>query len=146
MQITHKKIIMIRNILSIVFGIVSSFIVILLIETIGHYISPPPVNFDLNKQDELKTYIESAPAIVFIMVLIAYAVGSFIGGLVAALIATDNKNGKALTVGGILLGLGVINLIMIPHPIWMIILGLAVFIPFAYIGGKIGIKLTTKKI
>lgn len=135
---------MIRNILSVIAGILSSFTVIVIVESIGHYISPMPAEVHINNPDAIKSYIETAPAIVFIMVILAYVLGSFTGGLIAALIATKNKNIKALTVGGILMGLGIFNLITIPHPAWVTILALSVFIPFAYLGGKLGEKASTR--
>ena len=65
--------------------------------------------------------------------------------VVASVIAIEKKYNKAITVGGILMGLGVFNLVTIPHPTWVVILALLVFLPFAYFGGKLGIKLSSKK-
>jgi hypothetical protein len=51
---------------------------------------------------------------------------------------------KAITSGGVLMGLGAYNLFMIPHPVWTIIISIFLFIPCSYLGGLWGIKISTK--
>lgn len=134
-----------KNILAVVLGLIASFIIILLLEGVGHAIYPPPADLDINDIDAIKAFTSTAPSIVFILVIIAYAVGSIIGGLVSAVVAVNNKMSKAITVGGILMGLGAYNLFMIPHPIWTIVISIFVFIPCSYAGGYWGIKVSAKK-
>ena len=134
-----------KNILAVVLGLIASFIIILLLEGVGHVIYPPPTDLDMEDIDAIKAFTASAPNIVFILAIVAYAIGSIIGGLVSAVIAINNKMSQAITVGGILMGLGAYNLFMIPHPIWTIIISIFVFIPCSYLGGWWGIKVSTKK-
>jgi hypothetical protein len=136
---------MIKNILSVVLGLAASSFIIFALEVLGHIIYPPPTDLDINNMEALKAFTSSAPAIVFVLVIIAYAVGSFIGGLVAAAIAAQNKMTKAITVGGILMGLGAYNLFMIPHPVWTILISIFLFIPCSYLGGVLGMKISAKK-
>jgi hypothetical protein len=136
---------MLRNILAIVAALIAGCVAILVIEITGHQLYPPPGNIDLNNEEALKTYFSNAPAVIFLFIILAYAVGSFISGLVASLIAAHNKLKKALTLGWILMGFSIYNLITIPHPVWVVICGILVFIPFAYIGGKLGIRFTAPK-
>jgi hypothetical protein len=127
---------MLRNILSIVAGVLVGIIVLFCVELTGHLISPPPaINF--NDIEAMKAYTANAPSIVFIMLIAAYMAGSFVGGLVAGTIAKQKKLDNALSVGGILLGLGTYNLFSLPHPMWVVVSGIIVFIPFAWIGGKL---------
>jgi hypothetical protein len=44
-----------------------------------------------------------------------------------------------LTVGGVQLFFGLVNLVMIPHPMWFAIASVIVFLPAAYFGGKLEI-------
>ena len=135
---------MIRNILSVIIGLVSSFFVIIILENIGFAMYPPPVKLNASNPEAMKVYYSTAPTIVLLMLILAYAIGSFVGGLVTSMVAINNKTRKAMTAGGILMGLGIYNLIAIPHPIWVVIGSLSVFMPFAYLGGKLGIKITKK--
>jgi hypothetical protein len=136
---------MFKNILAVLLGLVASSFIIFALEILGHIIYPAPANLDLNDMEALKAFTSSAPPIVFVLVIIAYALGSFVGGIIAAAIAIKNKMTKAITVGGILMGLGAYNLFMIPHPVWTIIISIFLFIPCSWLGGALGIKFSTKK-
>ncbi|MEI6487568.1 MAG: hypothetical protein WCP52_01325 [Bacteroidota bacterium] len=69
----------------------------------------------------------------------------WVGGMVASSLATTKKTANAISVGGILLGLGAFNLFSIPHPIWVIILALLVFFPCSYLGSVVSNKLFSKE-
>ncbi len=132
-----------RNILSIIVGLIVGIIIISLVELLGHLVYPVPAG--VRNLAELKSYFAEAPAIIFIVVILGYALGSLAGGLVAALIRKKSKMSNALTVGGILMGLGLRNLIILSHPLWVTIIALAVFIPFAWLGGKLAVKINKTK-
>jgi ABC-type Na+ efflux pump permease subunit len=136
---------MIKNILSVIIGLVASSFIIFALEVLGHIIYPAPPDLNLNDLEAIKAFTSTAPPIIFILVILSYAMGSIVGGLIAAAIATKNKMTKAITVGGILMGLGAYNLFMIPHPIWTIIISIFLFIPCSWIGGILGIKFSSKK-
>ena len=135
-----------KNILSIVFGLIVSFVLILIGEIISQVIYHRPAGFDNKNTEAVKIYVENAPAIVFIVLIISYAMGSIIGGLVSSIIAPHNKMTKSITVGGILMGLGAYNLFMVPHPIWTIVISFFVLIPCSYLGGYLGIRISAKRI
>jgi len=122
-------------------GLIAGCIVIFFVEAIGHKVYPPPPNIDLNDPEALKRIINDAPAAALLFVILSWALGSLAGGFIASLIASASKMNNSLVVGGVLMILGIINMLMIPHPIWFWILGLLVYIPCAYLGGKLGIKL-----
>ncbi len=136
---------MIRKYLSIFVGIVSGVIVLFLIELIGHLIFRPPNNIDYTDIEALKQHTKNAPVFIFIMLIIAYSIGSFIGGFIAGLLSKEKKTDNAVTVGGILLGFGTYSLFSLPHPTWVIICSLLVFIPFSWIGGKTAERKKSKK-
>ncbi|MBN4051924.1 hypothetical protein JYT53_00315 [Cytophagaceae bacterium AH-315-L13] len=129
---------MLRNSLSIGAGIITGGMLIFLVETLGHTIYPHPADFDYTDKEALAELIQNAPIGALLFVILAWAVGSFGGGLVASLISNEDKIRKALIVGVVLMILGIMNMLMVPHPIWFWILGMAVYLPMAYLGGKIG--------
>ncbi|MDF2438003.1 MAG: hypothetical protein K0Q95_2379 [Bacteroidota bacterium] len=136
---------MLKNALAVILGLVGSSFIIFALEVISHIIYPPPANLDINNLEQIKEFTGSAPKIVFILVILSYAIGSIVGGLIAAAVAPTNKITKAITVGGILMGLGAYNLFMIPHPIWTIVISIFLFIPCSYLGGYWGMKISSKK-
>ncbi len=136
---------MLRNILSVTIGLLVSFVVIMLGEGISYNIFPLPASNNLSDPDVMKNYIMNAPAAFHIIILVIYCISSFIGAFMASVITINKKMTNAITVGGILMGLGVFNLVSLSHPTWAIICGLFAFIPFAYLAGLLGLKISTKK-
>lgn len=131
---------MIKNILYIILGVIVGGFVIYLVEALGHLVYPPPEGLDPTDIEAFKQLVRQLPVGAFTFVLLAYALGSFAGGFVTALLSTKHSVRSAMIVGGLLLVLGLINLIMIPHPTWFIIMSLLIYIPCAYFGGLIGQK------
>ena len=127
--------------LSIIAGIVTGFIVIMITEAVTHKIYPLPKGFDLSKADDetMKFIMEMLPRGAYLMILLGFALGSFSGGLVSSLLS--QKIQQPLIVGlAIMLG-GIVNCFMIPHPLWLVITSLFMYVPFAFVGGKIGIRI-----
>ena len=135
----------VRNILSVIVGVAIGAMIIFLGENVIEHLNPLPLGLDLHNPETLKNYIANAPASMHLMLLISYALGCFTGGLVAAGIASDKKMTKAMTLGGLFMGIGMFNLIALSHPVWVIIASVFAFLPFAYLGGIIGIKISPKK-
>ncbi len=118
-------------------GLISAFIVIALVEMLGHSIYPPPEGLDFSDTEQLKTHIDKLPFGALFFVLLAYWIGSFAGGLTLGIIASKKAVIFALILGGLLTIAGLFNLLDLPgHPIWFWILSLASYIPFTLFGLK----------
>lgn len=115
-----------------------------IIQVLGHLIDPPPANIDLTDIEAINNYIASAPVIVFVIVIFSYFIGSFVGAFSSVFVSKEKHMSHAINIGGILMGLGAINLFTIPHPIWMIVISLLVFLPAAYLGARLAIKIKMK--
>jgi hypothetical protein len=133
---------MIKNVLAVITGLIVNMVLILLIEWAGFYLNPMPV---MAKSSEYLSFIATAPASFHLLFLVAYAVGAFGGGTIAAWMSSSNKLTRAMTVGGISMGIGIFNLTTLHHPMWVILCSIFAFLPFAYLGGKLGIRLSRKK-
>ena len=127
---------MARSILAVVAGLVTAFVVIFVIEAVGHIFYPPPPDIDMRDPQVIKSLMENAPTGSLIVVLIGWALGSFIGGLVTSHVAIKNKLTHSIITGALLMISGIANMIMLPHPVWMWIFGLLISIPFAYWGSR----------
>lgn len=136
---------MLKNTLAVVTGFLASFAIIIVIEGIGAVIYPQPPGFDMNDPEALKAFAAGAPSVVYVLLVLSYAIGAVVGGMIAAAMAVNKKMTKSITLGGILMGLGAYNLFMIPHPIWTIVISLFVFIPCSYLGGYWGIRISAKR-
>lgn len=131
---------MVKNILAVVAGVIGGAIVIWLLEALGHLIVPPPEGMDILDIESVRKHMTELPLISFIMVLVAYAAGSLTGGMLASGIAEKMKMRQALIAGVVLQFMGIINLILVPHPLWFTIVSLLLYLPLAYLGGRIMLR------
>jgi hypothetical protein len=135
---------MVRNFLAIIAGMISCVLMIFAIEIIGNSISPVPVN--ISDREAFENYIrDAAPKSFYLLILLAYAVGSFTGAFVTSLISTDKKILRAMTVGGITMGWAIFTLTTLQYPFWIIISALFTFLPAAYLGSILSKQFFGKK-
>ena len=131
---------MVKRILSIVFGLIAAVVTISLVESIGHAMFPVPA-IDMSSPDALKNFMASIPTGAIAMVLVGWIVGAFIGGVIASLIDKENSFRNSIVIGVIILVLSVINLVMLPSPIWMWIGAIILIVPFAIAGNRLVAKI-----
>lgn len=125
---------MLKAFTSVLSGCVAGIAVLFLTEMISHAIYPPPPGLDPSNPENLKALMAMAPTGALVLVLIAGFAGGFAGGIVASLFDRGKKLRRALGVGIVLTILGIINLIMIPHPMWFMIINVVVYICGALAG------------
>lgn len=130
---------MIRNILAVIFGFIFSFFLVFEIESIGHIFYPPPEGFDLGKPETIPVYVKNVSLGTLISVLTAQCCGSFCGGFVTGLISKA-KTIPALVFGFLALIMALLNIFIIPHPIWFVILAVLLPIPLSILGNKLSIR------
>ncbi len=128
---------MLRSVLAVVTGIIVGGLVIYLIEfVISPMIFPLPEGLDITDPQALAAMMTEIPFGAKVLVIVAWALGAMCGGWVAAKVTLENANPVGLIVGVFFLGSVLSNLVMIPHPIWMTVLGLVIPIPAAFIGAR----------
>jgi len=127
---------MLRKILSVIAGILVGGLGIMMIQAISGEIYPWPEGLDYNDKDAFAAFVSTLPVGAFLMVILSYIVGSFFGGMTATAVAKE-KYSSALIVGFALTIAGVMNAMAIPQPMWVSIVSILVFIPFAFFGAKI---------
>ena len=135
----------VRNLIAVFTGIVASIIIIIIGEALVHILNPLPAGVDMNDPESFKNFIANAPISLHLIILCNYALACFVGGLLSSTIAFDKKMNRAMSLGGIFMGVGMFSLISLSHPIWVVIASVFIFLPFAYIGGMIGLRISTKK-
>lgn len=130
-----------KNILGVLAGVFAGGILNMAIITVSGSIIPPPEGADLTTMEGLKAAMPLMEAKHFLLPFLAHALGTLLGAFVAAKIGATNKMRLALIVGGWFFLGGLANIIMLPSPMWFILvdLGLA-YIPMAYFGGKLATK------
>ena len=131
----------IKNILAIIAGVVIGSAVNMAIIMISGSIIPPPEGVDNTTVEGLKAGMHLFQPKHFLFPFLAHALGTFVGALIAAVIAASRKMLFALVIGGIFLAGGIANILMLPSPIWFTILDLiGAYIPMGYFAGRLIVK------
>jgi hypothetical protein len=115
-------------------GIILGGSVISLVEMASPH--TPPAGMNVNDAEKLGGWIATLPASAFLILLLAYFLGSAVGGWVANLLAAKSHYRPALIVGFWLFVAGIMNLIAIPHPLWFSILSSLIYFAGAWVGGR----------
>ncbi len=132
-----------RRVWAVIAGVLAGSVIMVVVETLGHKIYPVAMNLETATKEAKEEFMKTIPVEAMLMIILAWAIGSFIAGIVSTLISKENTSFAALRSGAVLLAFAIVNMISIPHPIWFWIAGLLVFIPFAWLGFKL---LSTKPV
>ena len=128
----------IRNVLAVITGLVVGSMVNMGIIAISGSIIPPPEGADITTMDGLTASMHLFQPRHFIFPFLAHALGTLAGAILASLIAATHKMKFALTIGLFFMIGGIINIFMLPSPLWFSVLDLAgAYIPMGWVGGKI---------
>ncbi len=131
----------IRNILSILAGIISGSVVNMGIIMISGSIIPPPEGADVTTMEGLKASMHLFGPENFVFPFLAHALGALTGAFLAGLIAGSHKMKFALSIGIFFLIGGIANAFLLPAPSWFIVLDITLaYIPMGYMGGKLAIR------
>lgn len=132
----------IKNILAIIAGLVIGSVVNMGIIMISSSIIPPPNGADVITMEGLKEAMHLFEPKHFLFPFLAHALGTLVGAIIASKIAATKKKTMALVVGCFFLLGGIINVFLLPAPMWFN----AVDVIFAYIPMTlIGLKLSNSK-
>ena len=127
-----------KNIAGGVAGVIVAFFTVWIVEKIGHSVYPLPPDLDFSDKEAMRAYIDTLALGALLFVAGAWFLGT-LGGIVTACWIGD---AKALTytmvVAGLVLLATAANLIMIPHPAWFSILGVAGIVVAGWLGMTIG--------
>jgi hypothetical protein len=127
-----------RNILAIILGLIVGSAVNMGLIMISGSVIPPPEGVDNTTAEGLKAGMHLFQPKHFLFPFLAHALGTFVGAFLAALIAAGRKMWFAMAIGGFFMAGGIMNILMLPSPVWFTIVDLAgAYLPMAYFAGKL---------
>ena len=109
----------VRRILAVIAGLAVAFLVIVFVEVILHVMYPLPEGADPHDAASMKAAMASLPVGALAGVVIGWVLGSLVGSFTAAKIARSGGLLPGLGVGIILLAASVLNMVALPHPVWV---------------------------
>ncbi|MCR9201945.1 MAG: SRPBCC family protein [Planctomycetaceae bacterium] len=138
-----------KTTLAVIAGVIAAGIVISLLEYAGHQMFPLPADIDTTSIEDIKANAHRIPAAAQLVVCLAWALGTLAGSFTATKILTPRTRSEwspvrpALITAAILAGAALVNLLTIPSPVWMWIVGLSVFLPSGLIGWRLAADVST---
>jgi hypothetical protein len=135
---------MLKRGLAIFAGIATGFLIVTFGDLISHQFIIVPKDLNQNDKKAFADFIAHIPIKYLIAIVGYWLLSSFFGAMVASLINKNGWRNSSLIVGVILMMGAVANMLMIPHPTWMLVVTVIGYLPIAFLGGNI-ISLLTKQ-
>ncbi len=114
-----------KKIAAVIAGIMIAFSTVMFIEWASHRLWPVAKNIDFNNAQQVKQMMAAMPLQSFISLLFGWTLAMFLGVFVARKISglkANTTRAPALIVAGFF-GLATsANFLLLPHPVWLIVL------------------------
>ena len=126
---------MFRSVMSILAGVVLGGVVVGSVEAAGHLLYPLPTGLDIDDPKALALAMAELPMGAFLMVQLAWFLGAACSAWLASRLALAEPLLCGVLAALVMLAFAVMNLIMIPSPLWFILITPVVYL----FGGGLGL-------
>lgn len=134
----------IKNILAVLIGWFGGSIINMGLVQAGNSIYPIE-GINPNDMEALAAVMPNLTNEHFIFPLLAHALGTLVGAMIAYLIAATHKMKFALAIGVLFLLGGIVVNYMLPGPTWFAVIDIALaYIPMSFLGAKLGHSFSKK--
>jgi hypothetical protein len=127
----------VRVVIAVICGALVAFALVAGIEAVGARVLPGPEATVASQPAQLQTSVQKLPVVTQLFVVAAWIVATFLGAVAASLIARRRVMLVSAIVGILVLASTVANFVLIPHPLWMVICGVAGIVIAALLAGKL---------
>jgi len=125
-----------RNLVALVVGVAAGMCVNMGLVMLNAYVLfPMPPGTDVQNPEAFQAYVSNLPFTAFLVVMVAHLGQSFVGALVAARLGSSRPMLLAMIVGGLSLIGGVMNMLTVKGPGWMLI-ELPLYLVVAWLAGR----------
>lgn len=132
---------LLRNVIAVIAGIAIGGVVNMSLITLSPMLIAPPAGVDVTDAESLSNAMHLFEPRHFVMPFLAHAFGTLAGALVAYVIAASYNAHLAYLIGALYLCGGIAASLLVPAPIWFIVLDLlAAYLPMAWLGTLIGAR------
>lgn len=123
-----------RKIFAVLTGIVAATLISMGFESINNRRFPLPQNVDPADHEAMSEYAQTLPSSALILLVLGWALGAFVCGMLVRLISQSRDKTPAYIAGLFLTTAGIVDIFMLPRPVWFIVTGIVVFIPLSLAG------------
>lgn len=127
---------------AVLLGIIVGGVVNMTIVMQGSGLVPLPDGVDPTDPESIAANMHRFGPAHFVAPWLAHAAGSFVGGLVAALIAVRHRMRFALGIAAFTLLGGIANAVLLPAPVWFLVADLlGAYLPMGWLAGRLALSL-----
>jgi hypothetical protein len=127
-----------RGVGAVIIGLVAATIFAVGVEWMGSILHPFPPGVDPADLAACRAHVARYPAGVLLLASLGWGLGTFVSSWLATRLGTKRHVAHGAVVGAVLLVLAVVNMAMLPYPIWFWILNLVVFTAGCCFGTMLG--------
>lgn len=127
-----------RSILSIIAGIAVGILAFFFLEMMNLSIYPIPSGLDVKNQVEVDKYVHNLPYSAFIMIVVAYIIGTFLASFIAGMVARSKRLRIGLIAGAFLLAFAAFKVFTVTHPILISTLIISLSAIAGLLGARVG--------
>ncbi|MGH9840208.1 MAG: hypothetical protein ACREEM_15610 [Blastocatellia bacterium] len=129
-------------IIAVILGVLVGSLVNMGLIMVSGQVIPPPEGVDLTNMESLKSSMHLFEPRHFLFPFLAHALGALVGGFAAAMLAATQRMKIAIGVSAFFLLGGIVNVFLLPSPIWFTALDLiGAYIPMGWFAGKLAERL-----
>ena len=129
-----------RNVLVVIVGWFGGSVINMVLVNTGHALYPTGI--DPNDMEAFKEIMPTLGTEHFVFPLLAHALGTLVGAIIAYLLAASQPFKMAVAVGILFLILGIVINSMLPGPTWFAPVDIILaYLPMAWMGGKIAARI-----
>ncbi len=129
---------LLRSVGAVLVGLVAALILIVGVEVVSSILHPFPPEVDQDDLEVVRAHVAGYPAWILMLAVLAWGLTTFLGAWLATRLGTGRHRAHGIVVGLILLALVVLNMSMLPYPIWFWASNLILFPLGFYWGARLG--------
>ncbi|PZO54822.1 MAG: hypothetical protein DCF16_04395 [Alphaproteobacteria bacterium] len=122
--------------MGIVIGVAVGIGVVMVGDALNHRFFPPPPDVQVTNPEAIRDYMQTAPVLSLLGLPVTWTLAALAASFAAAKIAARTWAGWVA--GGVLFAATGLNLVMIPHPLWMLIAAIMGVPAVAWLGARLG--------
>jgi len=126
-----------RSVGAIIASLVVAMVLIVAIEGLSAIVHPFPPDVDTSDPEVVKAHVAGYPGWILALAAVAWGFTTFVSVWLATRLGAGRHPAHGIVVGLILLSAGVMNMLMLPYPIWFELLNLVTFPLGIYWGVKL---------
>jgi hypothetical protein len=104
---------------AVLLGLIVAIVLLMVLQLGMGALFPPPEGADLSDPAVMTAHVASMPARAFLLLIAIYFTSGLAGGWVAARVARQTPAFHGAVVGLIFMLAGLMNVMSIPHPLWV---------------------------